>query len=125
MGLIEATKSCFSKYATFSGRAQRSEFWWFTLFLFVATIILGVVDAALFPAPMNEVGVLGLIFSLATLLPSLAVSARRLHDIDRTGWWLLLMFIPLIGWLVLIYWDVIKGTAGANRFGPDPLATET
>ncbi len=72
--------------------------------------------------PLNEWSPLSSVFSLATLLPGLAVGARRLHDIDKSAWWLLLCFVPVIGWILLLVWAVFEGTKGDNRFGPDPLA---
>ena len=126
MNMIEAVKAVFANYATFSGRARRSEYWWFFLFNLIVSALL----ALLFGNGHGMGGGMGMgggsmlnsLWSLAVLLPSLAVGARRLHDIDRAGWWLLIGFIPLIGWLILIYWFATKGTLGANRFGPDPLA---
>jgi uncharacterized membrane protein YhaH (DUF805 family) len=118
MGFQEAIRSVWGKYLTISGRAPRSEYWWWFLFIFLASAVLGIVDRALFG---REVQVLGAIFSLATLLPSICVAGRRLHDRDMSAWWLLLWLIPLIGWLVLLYFYVTPGTPGPNRFGPDPL----
>ena len=100
----ESIKTCFSKYATFGGRASRSEYWWFVLFTFLASAAAGI---------MGET-VSG-VFSLAILLPSLAVGARRLHDVDKSGWFLLLWFVPIIGWLILIFWAVQEGRE-PNRF---------
>lgn len=93
MNFQESIKTCFSKYTDFEGRAKRPEFWWFVLFTLIASLILGVISDALSG-----------IFSLLVLLPSLAVGARRLHDIGKSGWWQLLWLIPVIGWIVLIYW---------------------
>ncbi len=107
------------KYATFSGRAARSEYWWFALFSVIASSILTVIDTAIFG---SDFGVLGPIFSLAVLVPSIAVGVRRLHDLGRSGWWLLIILIPLIGFLILLYFFVQKGTDGPNEHGPDPLA---
>jgi len=108
------------KYATFSGRAARSEYWWFALFSFVASLILNVIDIMLFG---NEsLMSIDLIFSLAILLPSIAVGVRRLHDLGRSGWWLLIILIPLIGILILLFFFVQKGTDGPNEHGADPLA---
>jgi len=123
MGFQDAIRSGFSKYATFEGRAPRSEFWWFYLFLFLGNMILGLVDSALFgTAPDgNPVSLLGGIFSLAVLLPTIAVGVRRLHDRDMSGWWYLLVFIPLLGALILIFFFVQRGTVGPNRFGADPI----
>ncbi len=111
MDFVTAIKACFTKYVGFAGRAPRSEYWYFTLFLIVVSIALGA-------AGLDQVGNF---FSLVTLLPSLAVGVRRLHDTDRSGWWLLLLLVPLVGMIVLIVWFVKSGTQGANRFGDDPL----
>lgn len=118
MGFQDALRSVFAKYATISGRAARSEYWWWILFVFLCNAVLGTVDRALFGA---ETQVLAGLFSLAVLLPSICVAGRRLHDRDRSAWWLLLWFIPFVGWLVLLYFYVMPGTPGPNRFGPDPL----
>jgi len=108
------------KYATFSGRASRSEYWWFALFSIIASAVLGIIDATIFGNANG--GILGTIFSLAVLVPSIAVGVRRLHDLGRSGWWLLIVLIPLIGILVLLYFFVQKGTDGPNDHGADPLA---
>lgn len=118
MNMIEATKACFSKYATFSGRARRAEYWWFILFTILVSIPLGIIDGLMLN---SEFGLLGNIWSLAVFLPTLAVGARRLHDTDRSGWWLLLYLVPIIGWIFLIVWSATPGNKGDNRFGPDPL----
>lgn len=110
MTFFEAIKTCFSKYADFDGRAARSEFWWWVLFVFLAS------SAASILSPV----VSGL-FSLGVLLPNIAVAARRLHDIDRSGWWQLIWLIPLIGWLLLIYWFAQPGKE-PNRFGSPGIA---
>jgi len=122
MTMMQAVNICFSKYFTFSGRARRAEYWWFALFLIIVSIALGVLDGLLFGMSMESGGPLGALFSLATIIPSIAAGARRLHDIDRTGWWLLMFFVPMIGWIVLLVFFVTRGTSGANRFGPDPLS---
>ena len=116
MGFVDAIKSGFGKYVTFSGRAARSEYWYWTLFTIVANLVAGILDAIL-----GGIGLIGLIVSLALLLPGIAVSARRLHDLDRTGWWLLLVFTG-IGVILLLVWDCMKGTTGPNSHGADPLA---
>jgi len=115
MDIMESVKTCFSKYVTFSGRATRSEFWWFMLFCFLGGLVLGLIDGAIFG--FGAVGIFALIFQLAVILPSLAVGARRLHDIGRTGWWQLIALIPLIGLLVLIYFYVQKSHEGENQYG--------
>jgi uncharacterized membrane protein YhaH (DUF805 family) len=104
MTFVESVRTCFAKYADFKGCATRSEFWWWVLFNVIASAALGIVSDKL-----------PLLFSLAVLLPNLAVTARRLHDIDRSGWWQLVGFVPLIGWIVMIYWCVQEGKA-STRF---------
>jgi uncharacterized membrane protein YhaH (DUF805 family) len=94
MNFVDAVKICFVKYADFNGCASRPEFWWWFLFTVVASLALQAITTNLSAA-----------FTIATLLPSVAVGARRLHDIDRSGWWQLLYFLPLVGWIVLIiFW---------------------
>jgi uncharacterized membrane protein YhaH (DUF805 family) len=113
------------KYASFSGRARRAEYWWFSLFLALGSFVLAILDSIVFGvATVADYGIgpLGGLFSLGLIIPSIAVSFRRLHDLDRSAWWLLLGLIPLIGALVLLFWYVQRGTVGDNRFGPDPLA---
>lgn len=124
MDFQTAIKTCFSKYVTFSGRASRSEFWWFMLFIIAGNFVLGFIDLMLFgrSADGSAVSILGALFSLAVFLPSIAVGVRRLHDVDRSGWWYLLVLIPLIGGLILIvFFFIHRGTPGPNRFGEDPL----
>lgn len=104
MTFSESIKACFSKYAEFSGRADRSEFWWFELFL-----ILLIVGAGMLGNTVSN------LISLAVLLPSLAVGARRLHDVSKSGWWQLLYLIPIVGWLVVVYWSA-QSTREPNRF---------
>jgi uncharacterized membrane protein YhaH (DUF805 family) len=105
------------RYAEFQGRAARSEFWWFVLFYFLVNLVIIAIGS------LSETlgGILNFIVWLGLLLPSLAVSIRRLHDTDRTGWWILLYLIPVIGTIVLIIFFAQRGTHGDNRFGPDPL----
>ena len=173
MDFQTAIKTCLSKYADFNGRAMRSEYWYFVLFLLLTNIAAGIVDAMLFgggdvqvlsalwslamllPSLAagarrlhdidksgwwllltniaagivdallfggGDVQVLSALWSLAMLLPSLAAGARRLHDIDKSGWWLLLCLIPILGALVLIYWFIQPSQHGTNRFGPAPRA---
>ena len=119
MNFSQAIASGFSNYVTFRGRAARSEFWFWCLFAGLVGLVANLIDISIFG--MNSVTPVAAIASLALLLPGLAVSVRRLHDIDRTGWWLLLVF-TIIGTFVLLYWDCVQGTDGPNRFGPDPLA---
>jgi uncharacterized membrane protein YhaH (DUF805 family) len=116
MGFVEAISSCFNNYVGFEGRAARSEYWFWVLFVVVASAVLRGVGHVLFGGPF-----LSAIFHLAVLLPGLAVAVRRMHDVDKSGWFLLIGFIPLIGWLVLLYFAVQPGTSGPNRFGPPAL----
>lgn len=133
MNMMTAVKTVYSKYATFSGRARRSEYWWFVLFYFIVNIVLSIVDSVLFGttttgngsfSAQTDTPILSGIFGLASLIPTIAVAARRLHDINRSGWWLLIGFIPLIGTIILIVWFATGGDKGANRFGPDPITGE-
>lgn len=119
MSFIEAVKSGFSNYVNFADRACRSEYWYWTLFVILGSIVTMIIDAVI------GIRLTDAIFGLAIILPGIAVSVRRLHDLDRTGWWVLLAFIPLIGAIVLIVWFCTKGTEGPNRFGPDRLAALT
>lgn len=114
MGFAGAIRTCFAKYVTFSGRAARPEYWYWVLFGVLVSIVLAIVDFAVIGA---QVGILHDLFSLATILPSIAVATRRLHDIDRSGWWQLLFFVPLVGAIILIVWLCRRGTLGANSFG--------
>lgn len=121
MNFPDAVISCFTKYVTFTGRAPRSEYWFWILFTIAASFVLGLVDGAMMGAAVSKGGLLGTLFSLATLLPGISVGVRRMHDTDRSGWWLFINLIPLIGWVLFIIWAATKGTSGPNRFGPDPL----
>lgn len=117
MGFMEALTSGFKNYVNFSGRSPRSAYWFWVLWMIIFAIITVLIDSQLFdaqPGPINS------IFSLATFLPGLAVGIRRLHDLDRTGWWVLIGLTG-IGLIVLIVFACLKGTSGPNRFGPDPL----
>lgn len=120
MDFMEAIKSGFQNYVNFQGRAQRSAFWYWALFAFIVGTIAGVIDSAIV-GPQTAMGPLSAIASLGLLLPGIAVNIRRLHDLDRSGWWLLLLFIPIIGAIWLIVWYCTPGTPGSNRFGPNPL----
>ncbi len=117
MGFTEAIQSGFRNYVTFSGRASRSEYWYWVLFSILASIGGEILDAI-----TGGAGLINLAVALGLFLPALSVAVRRLHDVDRSGWWYLIILIPLIGLIVLIVWFVTRGTSGANRFGPDPLA---
>lgn len=109
MTFQQSIRTCFSKYADFNGRASRPEFWWFLLFEAIAGI-----------AASGIYHVLGTLFSLATLLPSLAVSARRLHDTGRSAWWLLIALVPVAGGIILLVFAAQEGSAGDTAYGPPP-----
>ena len=119
MNFGQAISSGFRNYVGFTGRACRSEFWYWTLFTVVGSICLSILDTAVFPQILWSP--LGTVFSVALLLPSLAVMVRRVPDVDKSGWFVLLIFIPVIGWIILLVWELRKGDEGDNRFGVDPL----
>jgi len=121
MKFSQAVQSCFSNYITFQGRAPRSELWFFALFTIVVGIAISVLEAITFGVSLAAPGMLTGIFDLIVFLPSIAVSVRRLHDLDRSGWWWWLWLIPIIGWIVLLVWMVTVGNEGENSHGPDPL----
>jgi uncharacterized membrane protein YhaH (DUF805 family) len=102
------------KYATFEGRASRPEFWLWTLLNFIVCVVLYVISVMIH----DQYTVLYYIYALATLIPNIAVAARRLHDTDRSGWWQLIVLVPLIGIILLLVWYCFRGTEGSNRFGP-------
>jgi uncharacterized membrane protein YhaH (DUF805 family) len=116
------------QYADFGGRARRTEFWMFVLVNVVISIVLGIVDTATGTANAYAVGgmasyspgILGGLYALAVLIPSIAVTVRRLHDTDRSGWWFLIQLIPIVGGIVLLVFACLEGTRGPNRFGADP-----
>lgn len=103
MGFLESIKTCFGKYATFSGRARRSEYWWFALLSLI----------------LSWIPVVNIIYGLAAFIPGIAVCVRRLHDTGRSGWWLLLALIPVVN-LILIYFYICDSQPGANQYGENP-----
>lgn len=109
------------KYAVFSGRAQRAEYWYYILFYLLIYIGLAVADGVTGTFSSEAgMGLLTGIFALGMLIPSLAVGVRRLHDTDRSGWWLLITLIPLIGGIVLLVFTIQDSTPGENKYGPNP-----
>jgi uncharacterized membrane protein YhaH (DUF805 family) len=125
VGFGEAISLFFKNYANFQGRSSRGAFWWWFLASFIIGFVLGFVDGMIMAGQysssgqMMPIGILGGLFSLATLIPNLALGIRRLHDTDKSGWWILIGLIPLIGFIVLIVFYVMPGTRGDNKFGPD------
>jgi uncharacterized membrane protein YhaH (DUF805 family) len=113
MGFPDAVRSVLTRYADFTGRARRAEYWWFALFSVIVVVVAAIIDAAIgFP-------LLQLVVTLGLFIPSLAVGVRRLHDTDRSGWWLLIGLVPF-GGIVLLVFYCLEGQPGHNRFGPSP-----
>ncbi len=110
------------RYIQFTGRAGRAEFWYYILVYILIILVLRAIDGLLFGVNAGN-GVLTWLFWLFSIMPNLAIGARRLHDTGRSGWWLLLSLIPIIGLIVLIIWFVSRGAEGDNAFGPAPVAT--
>ena len=111
---VTAVRTCFSRYAVFTGRANRAEYWLFVLFCLLGSLVIAIFEGTISDGDSTY---LSAFFTLAVFLPSLAVQVRRLHDTDRTGWWAALALIPVVGSLILIWFCIQKGTAGTNRFG--------
>jgi len=118
MGFVDAVKSAYGNYANFKGRASRSEFWWFYLFFILVYFAIGigggVLAAVLGEAVAGILGIVLMVFCLGSFIPFIALTARRMHDSDKSGWFQL---IPIYS----LYLAIIKGTDGPNRFGPDPV----
>lgn len=129
MTFTQSIKSVFSKYATFTGRASRSEYWYFTLFNIIASTLLLLLGIAIGAATGGSDGVPGglivgyilyIIYGLGVLIPSLAVTVRRLHDTNNSGWLILLGLIPCVGGIVLLVFMILQGTNGENKYGDIP-----
>ena len=121
MGFMEAVQKCFSNYVNFSGRARRSEYWFYTLFVGLVQLALGIIGNMIFGAPENGgTNILQNLFSLAIFLPSLAVFWRRMHDIGRTGLWFFLNLVPCIGQIVLLVFECTDSQPGENMYGMSP-----
>ena len=116
-----------NRYAKFDGRATRSEYWYFILFYFIISFIVILLDILVVnpmlgatPKQAQQGGLLQIILALALLIPSIAVGVRRLHDIGKSGWWILVGLVPIIGALLLIYFYVLDSQVGENQYGPNP-----
>lgn len=120
MDLIESYKRGMSLYATFDGRWRRRDFWLFVLSVFLLTLAVGIVENILLMGATG--GALVALVNLVHLVPGLAAGARRLHDSDKSAWLLLLFLIPALGFIIMLVLYCLPGTAGSNRFGPDPKA---
>jgi uncharacterized membrane protein YhaH (DUF805 family) len=108
------------KYAVFEGRARRSEYWFFFLFNFLISLGISIVVGVLSSAAGVDLSFLSFVYALAVLIPSIAVAVRRLHDTDRSGWWILISLIPCVGTIILLVFLVQDSTPGPNRFGANP-----
>lgn len=132
MGFFAAVASGFAKYAVFDGRASRSEYWWLHLFYALLGIVLGtalataigllpIMQGEALPSLVPSAGLAVGLYHLVFILPLLAVTVRRLHDLDHSGWNILWSFVPVIGPILLLVWFCTRGTPASNRFGLDPL----
>jgi len=123
MNFSEAVRSALNQYAKFEGRARRAEYWYFALLTSVVSILCQVITmVGRDPSAISLLlMIVAAVVSLALVLPSLAVTVRRLHDTGRSGWFLLIAFIPLVGGILLLVWMCSRGTNGPNRFGLDPI----
>ena len=123
MGFTEGVKSFWSNYATFKGRARRSEYWFIQLFLIITNVAVAAIDLALMNGDVDRFiangggGIVGLVWILVTIVPALAVLFRRLHDTGKTGWWVLMGFVPFAGAIVLFVFTVLDSTPGENKHG--------
>jgi uncharacterized membrane protein YhaH (DUF805 family) len=130
VGFTEAIQSGFQNYVKFDGRADRAAYWWWVLFTIIVSTVANVIDRAIgstivtTPAAAGvsgtTFGVVATIASLVLFLPSLGLLVRRLHDTDRSGWWVLITVIPIIGWIVLLFFLLQPGSLGPNRYGTPP-----
>ena len=126
MGFGEAVKSFWSKYATFKGRSRRSEYWFIQLFLVLTNLAVAAIDLILMNGDVDRFiangggGIVGLIWILVTIVPALAVLVRRLHDTRKSGWWVLIGFVPLAGAVILLVFTIMASDSGANKYGASP-----
>jgi len=114
MSFVDAVKSVLTQYCTFSGRARRSEYWYFVLFNFIIGMVASVIGRAV------GSNILSIVVSIALFLPGLAVAVRRLHDIGKSGWWLFISLVPFVGAILLFIWVIKDSDPGENQFGPNP-----
>ena len=121
MTFQEAINSVFSNYANFSGRARRSEYWYFTLFNIIVSMVLSALMRLTAGSAMfNIFRIIEVVYSLAVIIPGLAVAWRRLHDTGRSGAWYLLILVPFVGVIVLLVWFCKDSQPGVNEYGPCP-----
>tara|TARA_Y100000996_G_scaffold138402_1_gene105463 strand:- start:979 stop:1398 length:420 start_codon:yes stop_codon:yes gene_type:complete len=107
----DAISLAFKNYVNFKGRSTRAEYWWFFLFTFTLSAITEAIDV------FSSLGIMSTIFSLIVFMPSLTVGVRRLHDINKSGWWILMWFVPIVGWGLLIFWYTRRSDEKINRYG--------
>jgi len=123
MGFGEAVRSFWSNYSKFKGRSRRSEYWWIQLFLVLTNLAVAAIDLALMNGDVERFiangggGIVGLIWIFVTIVPALAVLVRRLHDIGRSAWWLLIGLVPFVGTIVLLVFTVLDSAHGENTYG--------
>lgn len=110
----------FKKAFVFNGRSRRKEYWMFVLFSTLISIVLSIVDTVAGLELAEGMGILGGLFSILIIIPTISVTIRRLHDIGRSGWWILLSFIPIIGWITLFIFSLLDSQSGTNAYGPNP-----
>ena len=128
MGFAAAVKSFWSNYTTFSGRARRSEYWFSQLFLVLTNLAAAAIDLALMDGDVDRFiangggGIVGLIWIVATIVPALAALVRRLHDTSRSGWWALMVLVPIAGAIVILVFTVEDSVSGDNAYGASPKA---
>ena len=126
MGFGEAVRLFFKNYKNFQGRSRRAEYWWPMLMyviVYVAFLIISGIGSAMGDLGVILIAIAGLayvVFGIAIIVPMFAVTFRRLHDTDKSAWWMLISFIPLVGGIVLLIFTVMEGTKGTNKYGPDP-----
>ena len=116
MDIQQSIKTCFKKFATFDGRASRSEYWWFQFFYMLVVLVAVILDSILVGGNPESAGALEIVSQLLLLLPALAVTARRLHDVNRSGWWML-VGITIVGLIPLFIWWLAPGTNKKNKYG--------
>ena len=126
MRFAEAIKSFWTKYATFKGRSRRFEYWWIQLFLVLTNLAVAAIDLILMNGDVERFiangggGIVGLVWILVTIVPALAVLVRRLHDSDKSGWWALIGFVPIVGAVILLVFTVLDSEVPENKHGPSP-----
>lgn len=117
--MIQNYLKVLSKYATFSGRARRQEYWLFVLVHVIVGFIVGIIQSFV-PDLAGPLLVLWIVYALATLIPNIALTFRRLHDTGRSAWWILIALVPFVGAIVLLVFYCLPGTVGPNKYGEDP-----